>query len=422
MEKDRTGEVVAQAGNQLGKAIGDFGVKWQQAQNTIQKTSSMANYKTGMLDIQDRASQDPEYNNSHKYFQEIDKLQKKSLEEIDDPQARSEMALDFNYNSRVGQIQVENVYRKKMISVGQANSKRMLDLFAQGHGSEADIKENLDIWTKEGLFDPENSQKLEAEYVGKHRFNSFLTEFRADPVAAEKKVLDNSYGMSVEDSEKARSKLKELKYMQKEAEGNLYGEMTLGVLTGDTGEDDINDAIAANKLNPNEGITEAHGKQLLAAKYKDITQRIGDKQFDKYRKAIDFVFTSSGKDRIKGYEAVLESYTNGRTPDEAKFLKKIIDTKEDIKFTNAAQAGYKWLETAVFRMKPKDIKQETEALLIYAKRIAEGMPPDQAARKGALEVNQINHPASVGNPDLAAAFSPMEGLVSIPKVKRENSP
>ena len=87
MEKDRTGEVVAQAGNQLGKAIGDFGVKWQQAQNTIQKTSSMANYKTGMLDIQDRASQDPEYNNSHKYFQEIDKLQKKSLEEIDDPQA-----------------------------------------------------------------------------------------------------------------------------------------------------------------------------------------------------------------------------------------------------------------------------------------------------------------------------------------------
>ena len=420
MEKDRTGEVVAQAGNQLGKAIGDFGVKWQQGKNTIQKTQAEAKHKTTMLDIQNRASIDPDEKNSYKYMNEIEKLTQTSLSEIDDPQARAEMAIDLNYQSRVGQIQVENVYRKKMVGVGQANAERMLDMYAQGHGSEADIKENLKLWTEAGLYDAKDAQKLEAEYVNKQRFNSFLTEFRTDPVAAEKKVLEGSYGMDIESSEKARSKLKELKYMQKEAEGNLYGEMTLGVLTGDTGEDDINDAIAANKLNPNEGITEAHGKQLLAAKYKDITQRIGDKQYAKHKKAIDFVFSSSGKDRVKGYEAILEAYNNGMTPDETKFLKKILDTKQDIKFSNEAASGKKLIET-LFGARPKDVQKETQALLSYAKRIANGETPYQAARQTSIEVIQEEHPATIADPDLVVAFTPGKGLKNIPKVKRESS-
>lgn len=417
---DSSAKVIQEVGK-IGQDVAEIGFKWQNAVNTVQKTTATNNFKLGMLDIQNRAANDPNYNNSNQYFKEIEKLKTDNLKGFSDKAIESEMAAEFNYAGKVGEIQVENLFKKKMIDVGQAGALKTLDMLSADPSTTPEmINENLNNWVDAGLFDHTDAQKLSSKYTQETKFNKFLTEFRANPVGTEKKFSKDNYGMDAETAEKARAKLKELKVMQKEQEGNLYGDMSLRVTTGEISDDEINLAIEANKRNPNEGITEAHGKTLLNARYKDVTKRIGSKEFEKYKKAIDFVFSSSQQDKFKGYDAILEAYTDGLTSDETKFLKQILDTKKDVNFANRASAGKEFLST-LFGARPKNVQKETQALLEYAKRIANGSSPEQAAQQTAVEVVQKEHPATVADPDLVVAFTPSKGLKNIPKVKRESS-
>jgi len=418
---DTTGEILQKVG-EVGKTVQEASLKWSNAVDTIQKTTAQANLKTGLLEITTRAQNDPNYNNSEQYFKEIEKLKTDSLKGFSSKAAEAQAALDFAYDAKVAQIQIENLYKKKMIDVGQASALKLIDTEVNNpnENSLANIQNILNTQVASGIIDHKDAYKLYQDSEQKVKFNTFLRDFRFDPVAAEKKYNDNAYGMDIETSEKARSKLRELKTIQREQEGNLFGDMMLRVATAQLPEDEIDQAVAMNKQNPNEGITEAHGKQLKNALYRDVTQRIGAKQFKKYREAIDFVFSTSAQDRFKGYEAVLSAYSDGLDAEDAKFLKQVLDTKKDAIFANEAAAGKKLLET-IFGAKPKNIGQETQALLTYAKRIANGSNPQQAAQKTAVDVIQQDHPATVADPDLVVAFMPSKGLKNIPKVKRESS-
>lgn len=419
--EDTSGQMLEQAAK-VGTIVQDAASKWSNALDTIQKTTASANFKTGLLDITNRAQNDPNYNNSDQYFKEIEKLRSENLKGFSNKAAEQEAAIDFGYQSKVAQIQIENLYKKKMIDVGQASTLKLIDSEVNNPNDSSlqSIKTLLNTQTAAGIIDHKDAYKLYEDAEKKFKFNSFLRDFRLDPVAAEKKFNKNSYGMDVETSEKARSKLKELKVLQREQEGEVYSDMSLKVATGELTDDDINLAMQANKLNPNEGITEAHGKQLLAARYRDITQRIGNKEFKKYKQALDFVFSSSAQERVKGYEAVLDAYENGLDGEEVKFLNQIIKTKKDVVFANKAAAGKKLIET-LFGARPKNVESETRALLDYAKRIANGTSPEQAAQQTTLDVIQKDHPAVVADPTLVGAFSPSKGYKNIPKVKNESA-
>ena len=419
---DNTGAVIAETGQKIGSQVQDITMKWSNTVDTIQKTTAQANFKTGMLDIQNRAANDPDYNNSDSYFKEIEKLRKDSLKGFSSKLAETEAAIEFGYEAKVGQIQIDNLYKKKMIDVGQMNSMRLIDAGVNNptDSSLPSIKAELDKQVAAGIFDHKDAYKIFETSEQKLKFNTFLLDFRNDPVATEKKFGKDAYGMDIETAEKARSKLKELKTIQREQEGAVFSDMSLRVVTGEIDDEEIEQAIQANKNNPNEGITESHGKQLIAAHYRDVTQRIGVKQFEKHRKAIDFIFSDSAQDRIKGYEAILEAYSNGLNKDEAGFLQKIIDTKKDIVFSNKASSGKKLIEQ-LFGARTKNVEEETKFLLQYAKRIADGLQPEQAAQATALDVVQKDHPATVADPDLVAVFTPTKGLKNITKVKRESS-
>jgi len=418
---DTTGEMLGQVAK-VGQNVQEAAFKWSNTVDTVQKTAATANFKSGLLDITQRAQDDPDYNNSDQYFKEIEKLRTQSLKGFSSKAAEAQAAVELGYDAKVAQIQIQNLYKKKMIDVGQASMLKLIDteINNPSESSLSNIQNILNTQVASGIVDHKDAYKLYQDSEQKVKFNTFLRDFRNDPVAAEKAFTKNTYGLDIETSEKARIKLKELKAMQREQEGNLYGDMSLRVTTGEITEDEINEAIAANKANPNEGITEAHGKQLINAYYKDVTKRIGAKEFKKHRQAIDFVFADSYQDRIKGYDAILEAYTDGLTKEESQFLKKILDTKKDVQFANKAAAGKKMLET-LLGARPKDIQRETQSLLSYAQRIAEGMTPEAAAQSTALDIIHKDHPATVADPDLLVAFTPMKGLRNIPKVKRENS-
>ena len=430
---DTEGQVTEQAGKVVATATDDA-VKLANAWDTVQKTTATANFKTGMLDILQRAQNDPDYNNSDQYFKEIEKLKTDNLRGFVSKTAETETVLNFGYEANVAKIKIENLYKKKMIDVGQASTLKLIDAEVNNpnenslgnihtllYGADGTNEKPMPgSQVGDGLIDRKDAYKLIQDSEQKLKYNSFLQDFRANPVDAEKQFNKNSYGMDIETAEKARSKLKELKTIQREQEGNLYSDMSLRLTTGQLPEDEIDAAIALNKANPNEGITEAHGKQLKSAMYRDITKRIGNKEFKKHREAIDFVFSSSAQDRIKGYEAILAAYTDGLTPDETKFLKQILDTKKDVVFANKAAAGKKFLEQ-ILGARPKNVQRETQSLLSYAKKIAGGSSPEAAAQAVAVDIIQEDHPATVGDPDLVGAFTPSKGFKSIPKVKSESS-
>lgn len=418
---DTSGQILEKVG-QVGNAVQDIAVKWSNVIDTVQKTTSQANFKTGMLDIQQRAATDPDYNNSNQYYKEIENLKTESLKGFSSKSAENEMALNLNYEAKVGKIQIQNLYRKKMIDVGQASALKLIDTEVNNPSpaSLGNIQNILNTQVQAGVFDHKDAYKIYQDKEQEVKFNSFLVDFRSNPVEAEKEFNANAYGMNIETAEKARSKLKELKYIQREQEGNLYSDMSLRVTTGEIKDEEIQLAMQAHRMNPNEGITEAHGKQLMAARYRDIEKRIGAKEFKKYKKAIDFVFATSTQDRVKGYEAILEAYTDGLDADEVKFLKQILDTKKDIVFANKAASGKKLIET-LLGARPKDVLFETEALLAYAKRIASGDSPEEAAQKTSVDIIQKDHPAVVADPTLVGAFTPKKGFKNIPKVKNEST-
>jgi len=397
-------------------------LEWIKAVDKIQKTTASSNFKTGLLDITNRAQSDPNYNNSEQYYREIEKLRSDSLKGFSSKVAEAEAAAEFNFESKVAQIQIENTYKKKMIDAGQTSSLKLIDLEINNptEYSIENIQRELDGQVERGIFERRDALKILQNSEQKVKFNSFLRDFRTDPIQAEKTFNKNAYGMDIETSEKARSKLKELKQLYKENEANLYGDMGLRVATGQITEDEIDNAVALNKSNPNEGITEAHGKQLKLALYRDVTQRIGAKQFKKYREAIDFAFSDSTQDKIIGYQAILEAYQNGIDPDEAKFLKHVLDAKKDKDYAAKAAAGKKLIET-LFGGRPKDMQKETQSLLAYAKRIANGTTPEVAAQQTAVNIVQMIHPATVADPTLVGVFTPSKGFKNIPKVKSESS-
>lgn len=205
--EDNTGAVVGEAASNLGKTAQEIGVKWGNAVNTIQKTAATANFKSGLLDITNRAQNDPDYNNSDQYFKEIEKLKTDSLKGFDSKVAQAEAALDFGYDGEVARIQIQNLYKKKMIDVGQASTLKLLDLEAANGGPniESRIGSILDPQVKAGIIGHEAAYKLQKEYVKKGKYNAFLSDLNSNPAETEARLKKNEYQFDIDQLEKARN-------------------------------------------------------------------------------------------------------------------------------------------------------------------------------------------------------------------------
>ena len=206
---DNTGAVIAETGQKIGSQVQDITMKWSNTVDTIQKTTAQANFKTGMLDIQNRAANDPDYNNSDSYFKEIEKLRKDSLKGFSSKLAETGAAIEFGYEAKVGQIQIDNLYKKKMIDVGQANSIKLLELISKTPGTTPEtITENVNNFVNAGLFSHKDGYEIEQKYVKSSKFNSFLSDLGTDPDLAEKNLSKNTYGLDTEQIKDARGILK----------------------------------------------------------------------------------------------------------------------------------------------------------------------------------------------------------------------
>lgn len=155
------GQMMEQAGKVFGQTAETM-LKWGQALDTIQKTTSTANFKSGMADILNRAQNDPDYNNSAQYVQEMEKLKSQNLKGFQSKTAETETAIEFGYESKVGQIQLDNIYKKKVIDVGQASTLKIIDGEVNNptFKSLGNIKKTLQAQVDAGVYSEEAAYRL----------------------------------------------------------------------------------------------------------------------------------------------------------------------------------------------------------------------------------------------------------------------
>lgn len=161
ISKDTSGEIT-EAKAQVGTAVQENSVKWSQAHDVIQKTVATANFKTGMADVIARASVDPGYNNSDQYFKEIEKLKTDNLKGFTSKVSESEMMANFGYESSVGKIQIQNLYRKKEIDLGQTAALQLIDkeINSPNKNSLGNIQALLNAQVSVGILDHKDAFQL----------------------------------------------------------------------------------------------------------------------------------------------------------------------------------------------------------------------------------------------------------------------
>lgn len=124
---DTTGEQISQRAK-LGDTLASLGEQWTKAYDTIQRTTSDANFKIAALDIVSRAQNDPDYNNFDSYQREIDALKTKTLGGFSNRASALDASAEYTYQAKVASIQLQNIFKKKAVDAGRTSVIRQVDL------------------------------------------------------------------------------------------------------------------------------------------------------------------------------------------------------------------------------------------------------------------------------------------------------
>jgi hypothetical protein len=125
---------------------------------------------------------------------------------------------------------------------------------------------------------------------------------------------------------------------------------------------------------------------------------VSDKKAKKYKQAIDVIFSSSDRDRVAAYDAVLDAYSDGTISKiEAGFFQKLIGTKKDIEWNSKSgifQSAINFVKSS-FGAHSYAQDDATDALRNMMVKIQNGAEPTIAARDVVKERLQRDHPGMV---------------------------
>lgn len=183
-------------------------------------------------------------------------------------------------------------------------------------------------------------------------------------------------------------------------------------------EEEIDELVALNQRDPEQGITEDTGRMAKKALYSQITQSVGlVPGAKKFVKAANLAFTNTS-DRVKAYEAILESFTGDRSDVEKAFLNELVGNRDKQTRTYSNEFGARMGLTLSnwIRGKKYSIEEQRDILLAYTNQIRLGMAPDKAVNKVLRDKQLAEHPALAGNAKNAdRIFTPGKGFTDVIK-------
>jgi hypothetical protein len=182
--KDTSGEIIAaeaEASSQMlgaaQKALGQWGVR----QKEIQQSNADVNQRMQTADLLARAEADPDYNALEKYYKENEDIRKSATEGMS-PFAAQEVNAKHDLATKLANIQLNGIFKKKQIDKYQSDTLTLIDLETKNPRPESFqiIKNRLDQDVQRTFMNRVDATKLlqrSNDDLGSNRINQDL--FRA---------------------------------------------------------------------------------------------------------------------------------------------------------------------------------------------------------------------------------------------------
>lgn len=198
------------------EAAGELLFKWQEAISVNQYTTAKYNFDTAKNDIIERAIEDPEYNNSEQYIQDLDKARLKSLEGISNKLVEDKASLEIGHDFEISKIKINSIYRKKLLKHNQAvlydynynNQQAYLQ-----SGDPKIMKDTLELNElnyKSGVISKEQLEKYRND-IKEWEYDRAMEVAYADPKAAMEMHSAGLFDMTGEQNNKFLKNMKQLK-------------------------------------------------------------------------------------------------------------------------------------------------------------------------------------------------------------------
>uniref|UniRef100_A0A6M3IVZ1 Uncharacterized protein n=1 Tax=viral metagenome TaxID=1070528 RepID=A0A6M3IVZ1_9ZZZZ len=159
-----------------GQVLG-ITMQWANAMDTIQSTVAKANVKTSLVDIGNRAALDPDYNNLDKYLQEVENLKGQNLKGFQSKANEQQTSLEVGLDLQIAKLNLENIYKKKAIAVGQVKALELIDLEQSNYINSPDEQSKLDSAGKiKGIIDKQVTAGIFGLKEGKELYDKTIKE------------------------------------------------------------------------------------------------------------------------------------------------------------------------------------------------------------------------------------------------------
>jgi hypothetical protein len=375
---------------------------WQNAQNVMQYTRAKSEYELGVTDVVTRASQDPDYMNSDKYYKELEDVKKRSLTGISDGSVLENLSMEMDYSNKMSAIKIDTDFRKKEIEDSRfklseaveslQNKKLNSSTAAEAMQYDGDMQELLEANVSTGII-----TKAEAKEM---REKANLSTAEYDAVVNPDLFLANDakyYGIQRDEYSKLaktanetkkrteKEELEALDDMQQKKESELI--MNLANKEIDRlSAPDIASMVARGEVSREFG--EAYIKLLTSPKHIDKKKKIERSGFTKYAKEL---FKSDDPEQVrKALVNMLDGAAEGELNEEQLgVLLKVASQSDRNVFLGKVVDGLEWLAT-----KGSGVSMPVAPMVYdFFKNILDGDDVEKA-RKKAIDDSQIRN-----NPD-----------------------
>jgi hypothetical protein len=195
--------------------VSDITMKWANAMDTIQSTTAKANVRTALLDINNRAEIDPDYNNLKKYVQEIDKLKLNNVKGFQNKTNERQTSIEIDLDCQIAKLNLDNIYKKKAIIVGQDKALELIELEQANYINSPDEQSKLDSASKiKGIIDTQVKAGIFGLKQGRELYDKTIKDAqdtlkdRESLKRVKEKQLAQASELAINDNEKNYMRMK----------------------------------------------------------------------------------------------------------------------------------------------------------------------------------------------------------------------
>lgn len=410
--QDTSGQITENMAKGFGTAMQVAG-QWGESLKTVQDTVFKGNTRVALTDIKSRAESETDPNKLQDYLTEIDKIGQENAKGLPNGSAALR---EWQFDSQVAKIEMNAIFKKKTVALGQVATKKLIDNVVSSPDNEhydksEYIRDLVDKQVAAGIFSPEDGEKIYNQSVktsaefdvandnstqeeqsrvlaelkkgDSGEYASVPPDTRLDLIkASQQRIFNNNqtYKRDVEDSQKANTNVLIDKIANgtadvKDIESAYAVPEESGGIPRKTLNTYKNAVVGGIQGNLNRMLREENSSG-------DATKRATD--VAKYLDLIDD-FTDNETDAWKAKEKLAEAYKDGIINEkEQKFLNDLKTNLKDIEWNRKTDPIAKSIKS----LKQFYLNQTNETDDVIASRIkslvgeiGEGTEPEVAIRE-----------------------------------------